>query len=836
MSPSVHLAPTTVVIIGAGFAGICMASTLQLRLSVYDYCIYDRNADIGGREILEYLDSVARHFGVHQHFTGSRDWTGSSWNDGDQEWTIELQDVTSGQRYIQRCQFLISCVGGLTNPRQVLLPGMDCFRGAILHTARWDHEVKFDDKRVVVIGNGASAAQLIPALAGTPSQITQVMRTPEYLIPSSDRTFSRVAQLLLRCMPGPWLVIRMLIFIYMEMTFLFFQKSKVGEIGRKISEQESLAHMRESTPKILVHLNAELSLRVQGRRIFNKAYTAALHRSDVDVVRGHVTQVQEFSVVLNQGQEIDADIIVFATGFETSQYDTPMQGSGGETRLNHWKKRGHKSTYKSVAMSGFPNMFFVLGPNSGRLHTSTLLSIEWHSEYITRVIKPIIIGNKGGTVQVRARDENIYQARLLEALKYTVHDASCSSILIDKETGTNWVSPIRNTFRYRLLLIGIPVGFRGKVGNLLSVDEPLKEVTKKKNRNEKDLFGAVRMSYSTIVTAWFSFDPIRYLHRGDDNRGLKYKLNQFLKNRGEDPAQWPYAYLVSVPRFLCWSRSVVSWWYLYAADRRLDAVIMEINNSFDEKRPVLFRAESDEGKLKFITRISFQETPIDASQAKWTQVVRLLLFWTMPGTLTTPRIIFQALHLHYYLAGMKMKDKPVVQPGTIPPGGRVLERVFRQWLEFSLLERSPLRDVEIQYIPSRSISNETFTLKPCSSEESLGPKLRQLKIEPVDPSFYRALAQRRTMREILMEAMEPCGCDADPMTRVLVVSDRELLLLLLEGLKEDDEKGHGSWRTAYALDHFVQSRGDSALASAYWAVTRRFRVADSMLVGSKWLP
>ncbi|KAM0665941.1 hypothetical protein ACQRIU_005285 [Beauveria bassiana] len=307
MSPSVHLAPTTVVIIGAGFAGICMASTLQLRLSVYDYCIYDRNADIGGR------------------------------------------------------------------------------------------------------------------------------------------------------------------------------------------------------------------------RIFNKAYTAALHRSDVDVVRGHVTQVQEFSVVLNQGQEIDADIIVFATGFETSQYDTPMQGSGGETRLNHWKKRGHKSTYKSVAMSGFPNMFFVLGPNSGRLHTSTLLSIEWHSEYITRVIKPIIIGNKGGTVQVRARDENIYQARLLEALKYTVHDASCSSILIDKETGTN------------------------------------------------------------------CFDPIRYLHRGDDDRGLKYKLNQFLKNRGEDPAQWPYAYLVSVPRFLCWSRSVVSWWYLYAADRRLDAVIMEINNSFDEKRPVLFR-------------------------------------------------------------------------------------------------------------------------------------------------------------------------------------------------------------------------------------------------------
>lgn len=86
------------------------------------------------------------------------------------------------------------------------------------------------------------------------------------------------------------------------------------------------------------------------------------------------------------------------------------------------------------------------------------------------------------------------------------------------------------------------------------------------------------------------------------------------------------------------------------------------------------KAESDEGKLKFITRISFQETPIDASQAKWTQVVRLLLFWTMPGTLTTPRIIFQALHLHYYLGGMKMKDKPVIQPGTIPRQATETER------------------------------------------------------------------------------------------------------------------------------------------------------------------
>lgn len=224
----------------------------------------------------------------------------------------------------------------------------------------------------------------------------------------------------------------------------------------------------------------------------------------------------------------------------------------------------------------------------------------------------------------------------------------------------------------------------------------------------------------------------------------------------KDPTNWPYAYLLSVPRFLWWERSVVSFWYLYSSSLELDAVIMEINNSFDEKRNVFFQVQrcststsSEEivqkdaqyidrdqnvlslsslpgatiykgtwekkifaspfekvegsisnrfmdplqpiprdqkislinttsigvsGEPKMITRISCQEPPMDPRQADPFQLAKLLLFWTIPITLTTPRIIFQALRIHYILRLMKMMNKSEIQRGSIPRHATTIER------------------------------------------------------------------------------------------------------------------------------------------------------------------
>ncbi|KAJ1715961.1 hypothetical protein NYO67_1765 [Aspergillus flavus] len=132
----------------------------------------------------------------------------------------------------------------------------------------------------------------------------------------------------------------------------------------------------------------------------------------------------------------------------------------------------------------------------------------------------------------------------------------------------------RYNYWYDYFLIGIPVGLRGRVGNLLSIDS----LPQRERLWEK---------------CWFTIDPTYYLDRGSGDRSLEEKLHVFLKSVGEDPKEFPYAYLISVPRFLWFQKSAISYWYLYSSNRELTAMIMEINNSFFEKRNFFFRVTGD---------------------------------------------------------------------------------------------------------------------------------------------------------------------------------------------------------------------------------------------------
>ncbi|PYI11758.1 hypothetical protein BO78DRAFT_302795 [Aspergillus sclerotiicarbonarius CBS 121057] len=143
--------------------------------------------------------------------------------------------------------------------------------------------------------------------------------------------------------------------------------------------------------------------------------------------------------------------------------------------------------------------------------------------------------------------------------------------------------PVKDQFSNRFLAVGVPVGLRCRIGNLLAVDDM-----------SLDLHCPLGQGWSwkralSHLSCWFSFDSGRYLHRGHHELDLREKLDGFLRDQNQDPAQWPYAYLLGIPQFLGWSRSVVSWWYLYTEERELDAMILEINNSYDEKRNIFMK-------------------------------------------------------------------------------------------------------------------------------------------------------------------------------------------------------------------------------------------------------
>ncbi|KAJ6021062.1 hypothetical protein N7540_006566 [Penicillium herquei] len=149
--------------------------------------------------------------------------------------------------------------------------------------------------------------------------------------------------------------------------------------------------------------------------------------------------------------------------------------------------------------------------------------------------------------------------------------------------------PERYSYGIDYFLVGIPVGLRGRVGALISIDNDGSDLDL---LSSKSLQSFMRKLSRRLC--WFSVDPGLYLYRGDIHLSLTQKLEHFLKTQGEDPSQYPYAYLISIPQFFWWTKSPISYWYLYSPTKELSAVIMEINNSYGEKKNALFRVTREE--------------------------------------------------------------------------------------------------------------------------------------------------------------------------------------------------------------------------------------------------
>ncbi|KAL2849675.1 hypothetical protein BJX68DRAFT_255383 [Aspergillus pseudodeflectus] len=154
------------------------------------------------------------------------------------------------------------------------------------------------------------------------------------------------------------------------------------------------------------------------------------------------------------------------------------------------------------------------------------------------------------------------------------------------------LSPVKDKFSNRFLIVGVPVGLRCRIGNLVAIDDSSLDVSPAPG-DEKWFWKRIW----SHLCCWWTIDAAKLLHRGDHGVNLRKKLDNFLMSQNEDPAQWPYAYMMSVPQFMGWYRNVVSWWYLYNEQRELDALILEINNSYEEKRNILIRVRPTSDKL-----------------------------------------------------------------------------------------------------------------------------------------------------------------------------------------------------------------------------------------------
>ncbi|KAJ5364366.1 uncharacterized protein N7496_010079 [Penicillium cataractarum] len=465
---------TNVIVIGAGFSGLAMACQLQRKLNCDDYTIYDRSSAPGGAwwankypgcavdipavfyslsfapnpnfskifpsqaEILNYFNDVAENFDVTRHIIPNTEWEGAYWQELTSTWLVKLRNLSNGQLYYQECKILISAVGGLVNPNKFDVPGMDDFQGDIIHTARWKTDVWLHGKDVIVVGNGCSAAQLVPAIADEAKSISQFIRTPQHYLQNDNLQINDKWRFILRHVPGVLLLFRILVFLFLESTAIRFKVTGSGLRARNQSAERSRAYIKKNAPEEywpLLMPKYEIGCK---RRVFDSCkYVSCLQRSNVHLTDDPITALRPRSILTKSGREYPADTIVLATGFSLTQYDVELIGRHGRSRAQHWDDFGYKEAYKSIAMSEFPNFFYVLGPNSGKGHTSTIYSIENYVDLIIQVIAPVI-RDQSTFVEVKADSEKKYNEILHEVIGKTIFNNSCFSYFIDQKTQKNW--------------------------------------------------------------------------------------------------------------------------------------------------------------------------------------------------------------------------------------------------------------------------------------------------------------------------------------------------------------------------------------------------------------
>jgi cation diffusion facilitator CzcD-associated flavoprotein CzcO len=444
----VRAATFDVVVIGAGVSGLCIAH--QLERAGFSYRVLEQARDIGGTwrdntypgcgcdipaplysfsfaqranwsrlfatqpEILEYLHDVAARRGVRQHIDFATRVISARWEDSRQCWTVQ---TSSGS--VLECRYLVSATGLLRRPRFPDIAGRTTFAGSAFHSARWDDSVTLRDKRVAVIGSGASAIQFVPRIAPDVGQLMLFQRTPGWILPKADRIFSRRQQLLRRFAPYRWYSRARLFWIHERRVQGFIDRSSGMAYAEHLAR--TMLQRKVADPGLRAALTPDYAIGCK-RLLISSDYLPALSRANVTVVTSPITEMTAEQVITADGQTHAADVVIYATGFDTQSVvsDIEIVGHDGERLADRWQQGA--SAYLGTTVSGFPNYFVLLGPNSALGHNSQIFMIEAQTRYVLSCLKTARRRNLG-VLAVRPSVEQAFNGWLQGRLAHSVWQA-----------------------------------------------------------------------------------------------------------------------------------------------------------------------------------------------------------------------------------------------------------------------------------------------------------------------------------------------------------------------------------------------------------------------------
>ncbi|KAL1742380.1 hypothetical protein HDZ31DRAFT_43372 [Schizophyllum fasciatum] len=461
-----------VIIVGAGVAGIAAAIALKTQRGFENFTIYEKadrpggtwrdstypgcGSDIGAHwyslstdlnprwsayyagqpEILAYLDGV---FATHQlaaHTMFRTAVVGAEWDAGRQVWRVETVGV--GERgEAEGEEVLFYAIGGFMAP---IYPkeagGREVFRGAQWHSARWRHGVDLAGKRVAVIGNGCSAAQIVPELAKDAStKVINFARTPQWYVPQGNRRYPSLVKWAFANIPGLLRAYRNLIMARSDLIHLIFnqQNRLLTKLARWASACDNFSnaapdqhagqlltkYIRDTAPKEYVErLIPDYAVGCK-RIIVDPGFLKSLHRENVELRWDEIDSIVEEGVKLKTGEVVALDAIVYATGYSLEAPDLHIKGSRGQTLHEYFEAQGGATAYLGCSMPGFPNLFYLLGPNVASGHASVIFSEEVQVQLALQVMDPVLKG-QAKSVEIRDAVVEKYNGWLQSRLQHSV--------------------------------------------------------------------------------------------------------------------------------------------------------------------------------------------------------------------------------------------------------------------------------------------------------------------------------------------------------------------------------------------------------------------------------
>ncbi|MFI6443947.1 flavin-containing monooxygenase [Kitasatospora sp. NPDC050543] len=454
-----------VVVIGSGFGGLGAGVRLR-RAGITDFVILERAASVGGTwrdnsypgcacdvpshlysfsfapnpewprsfsgqgDIRAYLERVTDVFGLRPHLRFDTEVTQARWEPEATRWRIT---TTAGE---WTADAVVSAAGPLADPQIPDLPGLADFPGKVFHSSRWDHDYDLTGKRVAVVGTGASAAQIVPSIQPTVGRLTVFQRTPAWVLPRRDREISAAEKWLHTRLPATAKLRRATLFALRELQVdAFVRRPGALRLVQQLAERHLASSVAD--PQLRARLTPDYRIGCK-RILLSNTYYPALAAANTEVIAAGLREVRGSTLVAADGSEHEVDAIVFGTGFHVT--DMPIGarvfGADGTSLAEEWK--GGMEALRGSTVRGFPNLFFVIGPNTGLGNNSMVLMIESQLNYLIDALTTL--ASVGATaMQPTARAQRQWNLALQHRMSRTVWSTGgCTSWYLDGE-GKNTV-------------------------------------------------------------------------------------------------------------------------------------------------------------------------------------------------------------------------------------------------------------------------------------------------------------------------------------------------------------------------------------------------------------